>query len=435
MALNEESVDAPSPLKVAQISVHRVSTTPCPKHTRRFSIGEGHKSVMLNEILDQPKTVVACLKDRLSISKSSIFFKEIEGTMFKHLTTARRIIIVGCGSSHHAATVGEYLLEQLARIATKAEYGSEFRYKALKLDKDSDVLIVLSQSGETADTLAALRSAKKQGVPILAIVNDKGSAIDKEADATILLHAGRELGLAATKTFTATLLVLTMLALQLSAARGTLKGKGEFKEALDMLHKLPTAIEKVLTKCNEKVKHAAKVFRYASNFLVLGRGFNFSIALEGALKLKEIAKTHAEGYPAAEMKHGPIALIDRFMPVLFIAPRSDATYSKIKANISEVLARKGAILIITEEDNPDFPHAEYVFPVPGSTAEWLFPILAVLPLQLLAYHIANMRGMNVDRPSGLQKTHKISPSLSPLPMGTLLPGHVRTDTDMATLKV
>jgi len=367
------------------------------------------------------------------MATSEIVLEELDGGMRDRLIKARRVIIVACGTSHHSATVGEYLLEQLARIATKAEYASEFRYKGLILDKDRDVMICLSQSGETADSLAALRLAKKQGVPVLAIVNTEGSAIDKESDCTILLRAGVEVGVAATKTFTATILVLALLAVQLAAAKGSMT-KEEVDQAVEHIHKLPSTMERVLTDCNEKVKHAAKVFRYAQNFLFLGRGFNYPIAMEGALKLKEIAKTHAEGYPAAEMKHGPIALIDRFMPVLFIAPRSDATYQKIKANISEVLARKGSILVITEGDNEDFKDAEYVFPVPA-TLEWLFPILAVLPLQLLAYHIANMLSMNVDRPEGLLKSHAVSPSLEPAAAGSVLPGHVRTATDMDALNL
>lgn len=404
---------------VSKVQTHKVSRS-------RFSIGE-HHSNLLDEIMEQPQSVMDAIKGRCGTSpKPFVNFEELKkANMSTKLRNAHRIVICACGTSHNAAIFGEYLIEQFARVPTKAEYASEFRYKHDRLNPQRDVLIVISQSGETADTLAALRMATKANVPVLAIVNDADSAMVREADTSILLRSGPEETVASTKAFTSSLVILTLLALSLARERGEID-EARLGKALLEIEKLPKKLGELIVHCNESVKYAARVFRYSHNFLYLGRGFNFPIAMEGALKMKEIATTHAEGYPAAEMKHGPIALIDRFMPVLFIAPKSDATYDKIKSNVQEVLARRGAILVITEYDNKDFDEdTEYVFRLPP-TEEFIFPIYASVPLQLLSLHIASMRSINVDAPANLKKAHVTSPSLKPREGGSM---HVRTNTD------
>ena len=335
--------------------------------------------------------------------------------------------------------MGEYLLEHLAGISVEVEYASEFRYKRPVLFKDEDVVLVISQSGETADTLAAVRSssvrarenithtqfhllrthslicsptsqrsntqvreAKRQGVPTLGIVNVVGSTIGRETDAGIYLHAGPEIGVASTKAFTAQVMVFSMLSILIGYKKGRMN-KQQYENHVKSLSQIPAQIAHILNNTS-RVLEASKVYRYAQHMFFFGRGFNFPVALEGALKLKEISYIHAEGYAAAELKHGPIALIDPSMPVVFVAPKSDSAYEKIKANVLEAASQKASIVIITEEGNDDFDDiAEFVFRIPRSE-ECFVPLLAVIPLQLLSYHIADMRGLDVDKPRNLAKS-------------------------------
>jgi glucosamine--fructose-6-phosphate aminotransferase (isomerizing) len=315
------------------------------------------------------------------------------------LRKAKRILIAACGTSWHAGLVGEYLIEEFARIPVEVEYASEFRYRNPILEK-GDVVLVISQSGETADTLAAVREAKQKGVMCLAICNAVGSTIARETDAGVYLHAGPEIGVASTKAFTAQVMVLAMIALKL--AEGRTLTDAELADNMQAVLEIPEKIRQVL-ETNDQIHEMAKTYRYATNFLYLGRGYNFPVALEGALKLKEISYIHAEGYPAAEMKHGPIALIDRFMPVVFIAMH-DRSYDKVISNIEEVAARQGSVIAITDGDDRELDKlCEYVIRVP-KTDEFLSPLVTVVPLQLLAYHIAVMRGCNVDQPRNLAKS-------------------------------
>jgi glucosamine--fructose-6-phosphate aminotransferase (isomerizing) len=295
--------------------------------------------------------------------------------------------------------VGEYLIEHFARTPVEVEYASEFRYRNPIL-REGDVVLVISQSGETADTLAAVREAQRQGVLCLGICNVVGSTIARETDAGVYLHAGPEIGVASTKAFTAQVIVLAMIALKMAEDR-TLS-HAEFADAVHALASIPDKVRTTL-EMDGQIEKMANIYRYSSNFLYLGRGFNFPVALEGALKLKEISYIHAEGYPAAEMKHGPIALIDRFMPVVFIALK-DSTYDKVVSNIEEVAARDGSVIAITDEGNGELDElCEYVLRIP-QTQEFLSPLLAVVPLQLLSYHIAVMRGCDVDQPRNLAKS-------------------------------
>lgn len=362
----------------------------------------GYKHFMIKEIYDQPRCLRECIRGRLDPAGKTLKLGGLE----KHgrrLYAAKRIIICACGTSWHAGLLGEYLIEKFARIPVEVEYASEFRYKNPVLDPSTDAVMVISQSGETADTLAAVMEAKRRGVLTVGIINTVGSTIARETDCGLYLHAGPEIGVASTKAFSAQVMTLSMLALKMGHERKLLTDS-QLQIHLKELNQLPAQIAGVLKSTSADIKQAAKVFRYASNFLYLGRGCNFPVALEGALKLKEISYIHAEGYPAAEMKHGPIALIDTFMPVVFIAPKVDATYEKIVANVQEVLARKGVVIIITEEDNHDFDElVEYVFRIP-KTSECFMPLLTVLPLQLLSYHIADSRGLDVDRPRNLAKS-------------------------------
>jgi glucosamine--fructose-6-phosphate aminotransferase (isomerizing) len=313
---------------------------------------------------------------------------------------ARRIIIVGCGTSWHAGIVGEYLIEELARIPVEVEYASEFRYRNPLIYED-DIVIAISQSGETADTLAAIEMAKSKGATIIGICNVVGSSIPRATHAGSYTHAGPEIGVASTKAFTSQVTILTLLALMLAEKKGTISASRYFR----MLHEfstIPEKIEKTL-KCNDQVKEIAKIFKDAPNALYLGRGINFPVALEGSLKLKEISYIHAEGYPAAEMKHGPIALIDEEMPVVVIATRK-GQYEKVVSNIMEVKARKGKIIaIVSEGDEQVRELADYCIEIPECD-EMLVPLLATIPLQLLSYHIALLRGCNVDQPRNLAKS-------------------------------
>jgi glucosamine--fructose-6-phosphate aminotransferase (isomerizing) len=319
----------------------------------------------------------------------------------RRLCAARRIIIAACGTSFHSAMVGEYCIEALARIPVEVEYASEFRYKNPILF-DDDVLIVVSQSGETADTLAAVREAKARGALTIGLVNTVGSSIARETDAGVYLHVGPEIGVASTKAFTGQVLLLAALAIALATEKQSLPPE-RLRAAGDALAAIPSQIAAVLGQA-AAVADIARSFRFASSFLFLGRGFNFPVALEGALKLKEISYIHAEGYAAAEMKHGPIALIDKYMPVVIIALPSDPNYDKVKSNVEEVLARGGLVIAITEEGNADFDaKCEAVLFIPR-TLDFLSPLLAVIPCQLLSYYIADLRKCNVDQPRNLAKS-------------------------------
>ncbi|MEZ4694882.1 MAG: glutamine--fructose-6-phosphate transaminase (isomerizing) [Rhodothermales bacterium] len=358
---------------------------------------QGYEHFMLKEIMEQPLALENCMRGRVKVDENEIRL----GGLLEHidqLRAADRIIICACGTSWHSALVGEYLIEGLARIPVEVEYASEFRYRT-PIIRPSDVVIVISQSGETADTLAAAREAKSQGALVLGICNQVGSTIARETDAGVYLHAGPEIGVASTKAFTAQVAVLTMIALKL--AQGKTLSDEQFRDYLNQLAAIPDQIRNVL-QISDQLADLAQVYRYASNFLYLGRGFNFPVALEGALKLKEISYIHAEGYPAAEMKHGPIALIDRFMPVVFLAMH-DSTYSKVVSNIEEVAARQGSVIAITDNGKEIEDKCEYLVRIP-KTAEFLSPLLTVIPLQLLSYHIAVMRGCNVDQPRNLAKS-------------------------------
>jgi len=359
----------------------------------------GYKHFMLKEIMEQPESIENTLRGRINLETNRIKLGGLEDVM-DQLRDASRIIICACGTSWHAGLVGEYLIEKHARIPVEVEYASEFRYRNPILN-EKDVVLVISQSGETADTLAAVRRAKEAGVLTLGVCNVVGSTIARETDAGVYLHVGPEIGVASTKAFTGQVTVLAMIALLLGKERGLLDDD-QLHRHLEALVAIPEQIRRMLN-TDAKIRQIARDYRFASNFLYLGRGTNFPVALEGALKLKEISYIHAEGYPAAEMKHGPIALIDQFMPVVFIATR-DAIYDKVVSNIEEVVARGGTVIAITNDDNDELdPLCEYVIRVPETT-EGFEPLLTVIPLQLLAYHIAVMRHCNVDQPRNLAKS-------------------------------
>ncbi|HEX8829807.1 MAG TPA: glutamine--fructose-6-phosphate transaminase (isomerizing), partial [Longimicrobium sp.] len=320
--------------------------------------------------------------------------------MDEELLELERIIILGCGTSWHSGLIGEYMLEDIARVPTDVEYASEFRYRRPVVEPNT-LVIAISQSGETADTLWAMREARQQGATALGIVNAVGSTIARETDAGIYLHAGPEIGVASTKAFTSQVEVLAMLTVHLGRLRGTLTAS-RGREIVRALQQLPEQVARLLTQ-EEEIKKLAEEYKDSRNFLYLGRGYNFPAALEGALKLKEISYIHAEGYPAAEMKHGPIALIDENMPVVVIAPK-DAVYDKVRSNIDEVKARGGCIIGVISEDDTELEQVvEHVIRIPR-THDALTPILASVPLQLLAYHIAVLRGANVDQPRNLAKS-------------------------------
>jgi len=359
----------------------------------------GYEHFMLKEIYEQPRSVFDTLRGRLKKDKGLVTLGGIQEFKNRFLR-ARRIIIVGCGTSWHAGLVGEYLFEDLVRIPVEVEYASEFRYRKPVINED-DVVIAISQSGETADTLAAIELAKSKGALIFGICNVVGSSIARASHAGAYTHAGPEIGVASTKAFTTQVGILTLMALTLAQQKGTLNFT-RFYELLNELDIIPQKIEKVL-KQNDKIKEISTLFSDVQNCLYLGRGYNFPVALEGALKLKEISYIHAEGYPAAEMKHGPIALIDENMPVVVVATQQ-TIYEKVISNIEEVKARKGKIIaIITEGDNTLKRIADYHIEIPN-TDEILVPLLATIPLQLLAYHVAVLRGNNVDQPRNLAKS-------------------------------
>jgi glutamine---fructose-6-phosphate transaminase (isomerizing) len=358
----------------------------------------GYEHFMLKEINEQPETIRNAMRGRLRVEEGDVVLGGLRDVMDK-LLNARRFIITACGTSWHAGLVGEYMLEQIAKIPTEVEYASEFRYRNPVLSKD-DVVFFISQSGETADTLAALREAKGKGATVLGIVNVVGSSIARESQGGVYVHAGPEIGVASTKAFTSQLTVFALITLMLARARGMSKEDGRIlAEAIDSL---PEKVSDVLQHA-EMIKTVAEEFKDSTNFLYLGRGTNFPVALEGALKLKEISYIHAEGYPAAEMKHGPIALIDEHMPVVFIVPR-DGIYDKVISNIQEVRARRGRVIAIANEDDTEIEKlAEFVIRVPR-TYGFFGPIINSIPLQLLAYYMAVARGTNVDQPRNLAKS-------------------------------
>ena len=359
----------------------------------------GYEHFMLKEIYEQPRSIWDSMRGRIDASKGFLRMGGISEYENK-FANAKRILIIGCGTSWHAGLVAEYLFEEFARIPVEVEYASEFRYRNPVITED-DIVIPISQSGETADTLAAIELAKAKGALIFGVCNVVGASIPRATHAGAYTHAGPEIGVASTKAFTAQVTVLTLMALQIARHRGTITDS-RYHQLLNELEALPAKVEKAL-ETNALTIEIAKQFKDARNFLYLGRGYGFPVALEGALKLKEISYIHAEGYPAAEMKHGPIALIDEEMPVVVIANKND-TYEKVVSNIQEVKARKGKIIaIVTEGDTTVKKMADYVIEIP-ETDDALVPIVSVVPLQLLSYHIAVMRGCNVDQPRNLAKS-------------------------------
>jgi glucosamine--fructose-6-phosphate aminotransferase (isomerizing) len=359
----------------------------------------GYDHFMLKEIFEQPRSIADSMRGRVNSEEGILQLGGLRGYMSK-LAEAKRIIIVGCGTSWHAGLVAEYIFEELARIPVEVEYASEFRYRN-PIIREKDFVIAISQSGETADTLAAIQLAKSKGATIFGVCNVVGSSIARETHAGAYTHAGPEIGVASTKAFTAQVTVLTQIAIAVAKKRGTISEE-LYRQLLIELENIPRKVGQVL-KAADKVKEIASIFTYARNFIYLGRGLNFPVALEGALKLKEISYIHAEGYPAAEMKHGPIALIDEDMPVVFIATK-DSSYEKVVSNIQEVKARKGRVIAIITEGDKHIPTlVDFVIEIP-KTHEILMPLLSSIPLQLLSYYVAVLRGRNVDQPRNLAKS-------------------------------
>jgi glucosamine--fructose-6-phosphate aminotransferase (isomerizing) len=358
----------------------------------------GYSHFMLKEIFEQPSTIRDAMRGRLLEDDGGARLGGLRH-LEEVLNRVERIVFTACGTSWHAALVGEYLIEDIARIPVEVEYASEFRYRR-PIITENTLVVAISQSGETADTLAAMREAKRQGAPVMGIVNVVGSSIARESDGGVYIHSGPEIGVASTKAFTGQLTVLALFTLLLARKRGLSLLEG--RRLVAALEEIPASVEKALA-LDAEIAEIARAYQRHANALYLGRGYNFPVALEGALKLKEISYVHAEGYPAAEMKHGPIALIDENMPVVFIAP-SDAVYPKVAANIEEVKARGGRVIAIVTEGNHALDgKADHVIPVPA-TLDPLQPLLTVIPLQLLAYHIALLRGCDVDMPRNLAKS-------------------------------
>ena len=355
---------------------------------------------MLKEIFEQPKSVLDTMRGRLLVDEGVIKMAGIWDYLEK-FTKAERIIIVACGTSWHAGLIGEYLIEEFARIPVEVEYASEFRYRN-PIITSKDIVIAISQSGETADTMEAIKLAKSKGAFVFGICNVVDSSIARYTDAGAYTHAGPEIGVASTKAFTAQLTILSLLALKLGKHNGNLSNH-DFMNLVAELDAIPKKIEEVLKSTHDYLKEIAKDFIESTNFLYLGRGYNFPAALEGALKLKEISYIHAEGYPAAEMKHGPIALIDENMPIVIIAPKK-GHYDKIVSNVQEIKARKGKILaVVNKGDKQVAEMSDYVIEIP-EVSECFSPILASVPLQILSYYIAVYRGVNVDQPRNLAKS-------------------------------
>jgi glucosamine--fructose-6-phosphate aminotransferase (isomerizing) len=359
----------------------------------------GYDHFMLKEIYEQPNVIKDTYRGRLHANLGLIQMAGVEDNLEKFLH-AERIVIIACGTSWHAGLVAEYVIEEFARIPVEVEYASEFRYRNPIINK-GDVVIAISQSGETADTLAAIKLAKERGAFVFGVCNVVGSSISRETNAGAYTHAGPEIGVASTKAFTTQITVLTMIALRLAKAKGTLSNS-DFHRYLQELETIPDKVKEAL-ETNSKAKEIAAIYKDAPNCLYLGRGYNFPVALEGALKLKEISYIHAEGYPAAEMKHGPIALIDEQMPVVVIAPKQ-GHYDKVVSNIQEIKSRSGKIIaIVTKGDTQVKDLADHVVEIP-ETSDALSPLITTIPLQLLSYHIAVMRGCNVDQPRNLAKS-------------------------------
>ena len=359
----------------------------------------GYPHFMLKEIFEQPRTLTDSMRGRVNVRQDNIALSGFIDNKDRFLN-AKRIIITACGTSWHAGLIAMYAIEEFAQIPVEVEYSSEFRYRKPVINKD-DVVIAISQSGETADTLAAIQLAKQKGAFIFSICNVVGASIPRVSDSGCYTHVGPEIGVASTKAFTAQVVALTMLALCIGKEKGTMSHE-QYLNIVRELGQIPDKIERVLGQ-NKRIADFAKTFTYAQNFIYLGRGYNFPVAMEGALKLKEISYIHAEGYPAAEMKHGPIALISQEMPVVVVAPRC-GTYEKVVSNIQEIKARKGRVIaVVTEGDELVSRIADYIIEVP-ETEECLTPLLTVIPLQLLAYHIAVVKGCDVDQPRNLAKS-------------------------------
>jgi glucosamine--fructose-6-phosphate aminotransferase (isomerizing) len=358
----------------------------------------GFPHFMLKEIFEQPETIQNATRGRLVFEAGDAHLGGLN-IAERELRELKRLVLLGCGTSWHAGMVGEYVIEEQARVPVEVEYASEFRYRNPIIARGT-VTVAISQSGETIDTLEAMREAKRKGSVVLGVCNVVGSTIARESDGGVYIHAGPEIGVASTKAFTSQMSVLTLIALLLGRMRVMSRGKGQ--QIIESIHRLPAQVQEILDK-NDQIYEIAKAYCNDNNFLYLGRGANFPVALEGALKLKEISYVHAEGYPAAEMKHGPIALIDKNMPVVVICPKDNA-HSKILGNIAELRARKGRLIVIANEDDVEATQAaDHVITIP-ETMDVLYPILSVIPLQLLAYHIAVLRGCDVDQPRNLAKS-------------------------------
>ena len=388
------------PLKV--VDIHNVDLNPEVK-TVDIALGQiekgGFPHFMLKEIFEQPECLTNCLRGRISLDKQQVTLSAIIDYK-KQLLSAKRIIIVACGTSWHAALIGKQMIETYCRIPVEVEYASEFRYRNPVVTSD-DVVIAISQSGETADTLAAVKLAKEKGAFIYGVCNAIGSSIPRATDTGTYIHVGPEIGVASTKAFTGQVTVLTLLALCIAREKNTICDE-DYKCIIKGLCEIPDKIREVLQE-NDRIAELSQTFTYARNFLYLGRGFSYPVALEGALKLKEISYIHAEGYPAAEMKHGPIALIDSDMPCVVIATHNEM-YEKILSNIQEVKARKGRVIaLVTKGDDTISKIADEVIELP-ETLECLEPLIATIPLQLLAYHVAVCKGKNVDQPRNLAKS-------------------------------
>ena len=384
------------------VDIQNIKTSPEVK-TIDLDLGQiekgGYPHFMLKEIFEQPECLGNCMRGRINIEANNVVLSAVIDYK-KYLLGAKRVIIVACGTSWHAGLIGKQVIESFCRIPVEVEYASEFRYRNPVISSD-DVVIAISQSGETADTLAAVKLAKENGAFVYGICNAIGSSIPRATDTGSYIHVGPEIGVASTKAFTGQVTVLTMLALALAKAKGTISEK-LYSEVVNELAVIPEKMKAVL-ECNGKVAELSRSFTYARNFLYLGRGFSYPVALEGALKLKEISYIHAEGYPAAEMKHGPIALIDSDMPVVVIAPRDDM-YKKVVSNIQEIKARRGKIIaLVSKGDDTISQIADEVIEMP-QTIECLEPLIASIPLQLLAYHVAVCKGKNVDQPRNLAKS-------------------------------
>jgi glucosamine--fructose-6-phosphate aminotransferase (isomerizing) len=393
-------------IKDNELSVKTIENVPKTPYIQELEISlealekGGYEHFMLKEIYEQPKSIYDSMRGRFDKNNLSFAMRSLKEYENK-IRNLDRIIIAACGTSWHAGLVGEYLIEEFARLPVEVEYASEFRYRDPIITED-DLVIAISQSGETADTLAALELAKSKGATVYGICNVVGSSIPRMTDAGAYTHAGPEIGVASTKAFTAQVTVLILFALGIAQIRGKIS-RERLRSVFAELDTIPDKVEKLLSNCAKEVERISELYKDSTNFLYLGRGYNFPVALEGALKLKEISYIHAEGYPAAEMKHGPIALIDEHMPVVVIATKRNY-YEKVLSNIQEVKARKGKIIaIVTEGDTKVSEIADHVIEIPD-TEDCLVPILATIPLQLLSYHIAVMRGCNVDQPRNLAKS-------------------------------